>query len=825
MGRMTIMKKMARLLVIILTISVLFPAQKAFAGASVDWAGVRYEDVVGVRGEYTAEVYFNASDQIGIVNGEIIYDPEYVSIVAVDRADWMVTYNPNNGKFNALRSTGGYSATVAKIIYKIKKACPNDTELIQINNIEYTSTLQKMYSESAQLSLVIRTDHCDEHAYGDWDITPASCTEDGKGERVCADCGDVATEIIPATGHAAVTDHAVSPTCTEPGLTEGSHCEVCGQILTEQTEIPATGHTWEEELIVDEEASCEKSGAESIHCSVCGAIDDTTVRVIPALGHSYSDWVIAKEPTCTEDGRKEKVCSRCGDTVSETIPAVGHVWNEEYAVDREATCAEAGSESKHCSVCGAIDETSVKVIPKKEHVYGDWFIAKEATCEEAGMRKKVCSECGDALTEEIPSKGHVPEVIEGTPPICEEPGYTESSYCRVCGKTLVKRTEIPATGHTWNTWYTVTCEASCIEEGREAVFCSVCGDIDETSERVIPKTEHTYELGAFIKDETCTEEGIREKVCTVCGDTKTVVVPAAGHRWNDYYTVDREPTYKEEGTESIHCCFCSEIKPGSERTLKKLPKPVYDLMIAGVEDRYYNGKAQIQNVYVMDGTTFLKEGTDYTVTYKNHINAGIASVIITGKGNYGDSFTQDFAIKKIANKITAKSFTKTYSTKAQTWDLGVKIKNGTPTYSSNSKFVTVSKAGKVTVKAKFIGKATITITAPERPNYYKQTKKITITVNPPKTALASVTSPSAGRMTVKWKKNAVGAGYLFQYSTSSKFASPKTVWITKNTTLTKTIGSLTKGKKYYVRIRTYKTVGKTKFYSAWSAAKAVTIKK
>jgi hypothetical protein len=51
------------------------------------------------------------------------------------------------------------------------------------------------------------------------------------------------------------------------------------------------------------------------------------------------------------------------------------------------------------------------------------------------------------------------------------------------------------------------------------------------------------------------------------------------------------------------------------------------------------------------------------------------------------------------------------------------------------------------------------------------------------------------------------------------------VTITKNTILTKTIGSLAKGKKYYVRIRTYKTVGSVKFYSGWSAAKAVTVKK
>ena len=157
--------------------------------------------------------------------------------------------------------------------------------------------------------------------------------------------------------------------------------------------------------------------------------------------------------------------------------------------------------------------------------------------------------------------------------------------------------------------------------------------------------------------------------------------------------------------------------------------------------------------------------------------------------------------------------------------LGVKIKKGTPTYKSNSKYVVVSKAGKVTIKAKFIGKATITITAPASTKYTATTKKITVTVISTKTALSSVTSLSAGKMTVKWKKNAVGTGYQIQYSTSSKFTSPKYATITKNTTLSKTIGSLTKGKKYYVRIRTYKTVGSAKFYSGWSAAKAVTIRK
>ena len=155
----------------------------------------------------------------------------------------------------------------------------------------------------------------------------------------------------------------------------------------------------------------------------------------------------------------------------------------------------------------------------------------------------------------------------------------------------------------------------------------------------------------------------------------------------------------------------------------------------------------------------------------------------------------------------------------------MKVSNGVPTYKSNTKYVTVSKAGKVTVKAKYVGKATITITAPNTTNYSSTTKKITITVKPSKAALSSVSSPSAGKMTVKWKKNTSGKGYQIQYSTSSKFSSSKKVTISKNTQVSKTIGSLSKGKKYYVRIRTFKKVGSSTLYSGWSSAKAVKVKK
>ena len=79
----------------------------------------------------------------------------------------------------------------------------------------------------------------------------------------------------------------------------------------------------------------------------------------------------------------------------------------------------------------------------------------------------------------------------------------------------------------------------------------------------------------------------------------------------------------------------------------------------------------------------------------------------------------------------------------------------------------------------------------------------------------------------KWKKQSTQTkGYQIQYSTDSKFKSGnKTVTVNKNSTTKKTISKLKAKKKYYVRIRTYKTVGKQKYYSDWSKSVKVTTKK
>lgn len=96
---------------------------------------------------------------------------------------------------------------------------------------------------------------------------------------------------------------------------------------------------------------------------------------------------------------------------------------------------------------------------------------------------------------------------------------------------------------------------------------------------------------------------------------------------------------------------------------------------------------------------------------------------------------------------------------------------------------------------------------------------------PKATSITKVTAQAAA-FKVTWKKGSGITGYQIQYSTSGKFAkkSTKTLKVNKAKTTSKTISKLAGQKKYYVRVRTYKTKGKKTTYSSWSKAKSVTTK-
>lgn len=122
---------------------------------------------------------------------------------------------------------------------------------------------------------------------------------------------------------------------------------------------------------------------------------------------------------------------------------------------------------------------------------------------------------------------------------------------------------------------------------------------------------------------------------------------------------------------------------------------------------------------------------------------------------------------------------------------------------------------KVTVKGP--GVAKITVKAAATTDYKAASKTVTVTVAPKKQSI-SLINKIKKQLTIKWKKNTKASGYQVVYSTNKKFTGKKTVRKAKTTTSYK-IKGLKKGKKYYVKVRSYKTVNGKRIYGAYSTAK------
>ena len=121
------------------------------------------------------------------------------------------------------------------------------------------------------ISSTIKQLTCGKHEYGDFEILKnPTCTEKGQKGKACSKCGKIKDQQpIPATGHIPVTDPAVAPTETTDGLTEGSHCGVCGVVLQAQEVIPMrdpTIDTWFSRAATTE-ADAKAAGFDSVEAA------------------------------------------------------------------------------------------------------------------------------------------------------------------------------------------------------------------------------------------------------------------------------------------------------------------------------------------------------------------------------------------------------------------------------------------------------------------------------------------------------------------------------------------------------------------------------
>ncbi len=250
----------------------------------------------------------------------------------------------------------------------------------------------------------------------------------------------------------------------------------------------------------------------------------------------------------------------------------------------------------------------------------------------------------------------------------------------------------------------------------------------------------------------------------------------------------------------------NDVETGTAKVAWKLNKgQQYAIVLLNQPTKSVNSnltvKKHTEHKFVYDLKPATTKENGYEATYCNicyHLKAG----------------TTEKTLYKIKS-VTLSKTSYTYDGKVKKPTVTVKDSKGKKISSSNYT-VTYSKG------RKNVGKYTVTV---KFKNRYRGTVKKTFTIKPKKTSVSSLAAKKKG-FTVKWKKvTAQTTGYQIQYSTSSKFKSAKTVTVSKNKTTSKTITKLKAKKKYYVRVRTYKTVGKTKYYSSWSAAKSVTTKK
>lgn len=242
--------------------------------------------------------------------------------------------------------------------------------------------------------------------------------------------------------------------------------------------------------------------------------------------HTYGAWQETVPAACETNGTRERICTVCGEKDTEDIPALGHKWGASK-VTKAATCQEEGERTKTCSRCSV---TQTETLEKIEHDWVPVVVIKAATCEAGGREQQACSMCGEP-----------------------------------------READTKPLGHDWETetvrW------ATCEEGGLERKQCTRC---DAHEEKETEPLGHQWKNTRVIEPATCEEAGEQEQTCQRpgCAETRTVELSALGHSWQNYYTVDKQPTFEAAGSKSYHCNRCEETSGETEIPKLEENKPI-----------------------------------------------------------------------------------------------------------------------------------------------------------------------------------------------------------------------------------------------------------
>ena len=467
-------------------------------------------------------------------------------------------------------------------------------------------------------------------------LKEATCDNDGVAQYECLDCGEKREEALPMSGHSYIETSRSNPSCETSGKIVYV-CEKCGK--NSVTVIPDLGHEFGT-LIEELAPTCSLYGQKAHYkCQRCGEYFDECKNditeediIIDKKPHEYSSPKVIKKSTCQEKGELLYTCLRCGSQYTETTEKSPHVLR--FVTGKAATCIEDGfADYEECSVC---DYSTMSVIEKYGHDYcPDWIVSDYPTCESAGSKTHVCRRCGQNDGMVIMEKlGHDFVKFEDVQPTCENSGERGHRECRRCGK--VEKEILPAIGHRYE--QVSKTQPTCISDGFIVYECANCGRTKEEAlfmlgheleffdvlmpsctqkghsayEKCVRCDYTTYkeyaQLGhdmIFVEGKTATCEigGYCDyEKCLRCGFSTIKEIPALGHKYDNEYTVDKQPSCDEKGERSRHCLTCGNridvtsipMKPHdfvktvlSERSCETDYEAIFECKVCGIKEKTF----------------------------------------------------------------------------------------------------------------------------------------------------------------------------------------------------------------------------------------------
>lgn len=334
-----------------------------------------------------------------------------------------------------------------------------------------------------------------------------------------------------------------------------------------------------------------------------------------------------------------------------------------------------------------------------------------------------------------------------------------------------------------------------------------------------------------VKEATCKESGVWlvYEYDDTKGDYVLVedVMPVISHT-TSAWTVVSKATTASAGKMVKKCTMCGDVSETA--TIARIASATLS-----ATSFVYDGTAKIPTVVVKDSAGKVISASNYSVTYSNNKYIGTGTAKITFKGSkYSGTVTRSFTIKPAATKIT--KFENTASGVKVTWAKSSQATGYTVYRSVNggkyAKIKTITKGATVsyvdaaakTNGAKVAYKIVVNkLVSGKTYSSAACTAKATYFLSPVATVLLS--NSASKSIKVSYTKNAKASGYQIRYSLYSSMSGAKVVTASGYTSTSKTITGLTKGKKYYISVRSYKKVGTKVYYSSWSSAKGCLVSK